>query len=157
MPSKRVGQVERHPARQSQRHPYPPDRHTADRRGRRQERRGREEEGRGDHEPQPRILRPAEYSIGDGQEDGYLAACEVIRRTVDLDKKEITRADIVERSAVDAFTGRKVKPGEIENKYTASDYDAKLKLDDRGNGSIGSALMFVLFINSSIFQEEVHR
>ncbi|HET9524230.1 MAG TPA: hypothetical protein VFO90_08355 [Terrimicrobiaceae bacterium] len=30
-----------------------------------------------------------EYSIGDGQEDGYLAACEVIRRTVDLDKKEI--------------------------------------------------------------------
>ncbi|MCE8427502.1 MAG: DEAD/DEAH box helicase family protein [Candidatus Methanoperedens sp.] len=28
-----------------------------------------------------------EYSIGTGQDDGYLAACEVIRRTVDLDKK----------------------------------------------------------------------
>lgn len=72
-----------------------------------------------------------EYSIGDGQDDGYLAACEVIRRTVDLDKKEITRQDIVERSAVDAFTNRKVKPGEIEEKYTAGDYDAKLMLDDR--------------------------
>jgi type I restriction enzyme R subunit len=72
-----------------------------------------------------------EYSIGTGQEDGYLAACEVIRRTVDLDKKEITREDIVERSAVDAFTGRKIKPGEIEDKYSASDYDAKLMLDDR--------------------------
>ncbi len=32
-----------------------------------------------------------EYTIGDGQEDGYLAVCEIIRRTVDLDKKEITR------------------------------------------------------------------
>lgn len=72
-----------------------------------------------------------EYSIGDGQEDGYLAACEVVRRTVDLDKKEITRQDIVDRSAVDAFTGRKVLPGEIEDRYTAADYDAKLMLDDR--------------------------
>jgi len=72
-----------------------------------------------------------EYSIGDGQEDGYLAACEVIRRTVDLDKTEITRADIVERSAIDAFTGRTIKPGEIDDKYKAHDYDAKLMLDDR--------------------------
>ncbi|HET9524229.1 MAG TPA: hypothetical protein VFO90_08350 [Terrimicrobiaceae bacterium] len=32
---------------------------------------------------------------------------------------------------MDAYTGRKVKPGEIETKYTASDYDAKLMLDDR--------------------------
>lgn len=72
-----------------------------------------------------------EYTIGDGQEDGYLAACEIVRRTVDLDKKEITRQDIVERSAVDAFTGRQVQPGEIDDKYTANDYDAKLMLDDR--------------------------
>jgi type I restriction enzyme R subunit len=72
-----------------------------------------------------------EYSIGEGQEDGYLAACEIIRRTVDLDKKEITRQDIVERSATDAFTGRKVKPGEIEDKYNAHDYEVKLMLDDR--------------------------
>ena len=74
---------------------------------------------------------PAFIGYRHRQEDGYLAACEVIRRTVDLDKKEITREDIVERSAVDAYTGRKVKPGEIETKDTASDYDAKLMLDDR--------------------------
>lgn len=87
-----------------------------------------------------------EYTIGDGQEDGYLAACEVIRRTVDLDKKAITREDIVERSAVDAFTGRRVKPGEIEDKYTAGDYDAKLMLDDRVKAM--SEDLFQFFLDS---------
>jgi type I restriction enzyme, R subunit len=85
-----------------------------------------------------------EYSIGDGQEDGYLAACEVIRRTVDLDKKEITRQDIVDRSAVDAFTGRKVQPGEIEDKYAAGDYDAKLMLDDRVKAMSEDLFRFLL-------------
>lgn len=85
-----------------------------------------------------------EYAIGDGQDDGYLAACEVIRRTVDLDKTEITREDIVERSAVDAFTGRKVRPGEIEDKYTASEYDAKLMLDDRVNAMSEDLFQFLL-------------
>jgi len=74
-----------------------------------------------------------EYMITAGQDDGYLAACEVIRRVVDLDKKEITRKDIEERSAVDPFTGKPVNPGDIEDKYTATDYDNILMLDDRVN------------------------
>jgi type I restriction enzyme R subunit len=72
-----------------------------------------------------------EYTMGDGREDGYLSACEVVRRLVDLDKKEITREDIVERSAIDAHTGRLVRPGEIEDRYTAHEYEMKLMLDDR--------------------------
>jgi len=72
-----------------------------------------------------------EYSIGEGQEDGYLASCEVVRRTVDLDKKEITRADIQRKSAVDPYTGKTVDPNDIEDKYTAHDYEVKLMLDDR--------------------------
>lgn len=72
-----------------------------------------------------------EYSIGSGQNDGYLAACEVIRRSVDLDKQEITKEDIQDRSAVDAYTGRPIQPGEIEDRYTAHDYEVKLMLDDR--------------------------
>ena len=72
-----------------------------------------------------------EYSLGAGQEDGYLAACEVVRRTVDLDKKEITREDIEQRSATDPFTGRRVRPEDIEEQYTAHDYEVKLMLDDR--------------------------
>jgi type I restriction enzyme R subunit len=72
-----------------------------------------------------------EYSMGTGQDDGYLASCEVIRRIVDLDKKEITRGDIEKRSAVDPFTGKRVNPEDIEDKYTAKDYEMKLMLDDR--------------------------
>ncbi|VVB55664.1 Type III restriction enzyme, res subunit [uncultured archaeon] len=72
-----------------------------------------------------------EYSISDGQEDGYLAACEVIRRTVDLDKKEITKEDIERRSAFDPYTGKKINPKDIEDQYNAKDYEVKLMLDDR--------------------------
>ena len=72
-----------------------------------------------------------EYSMGSGQEDGYLAACEVIRRLVDLDKKEITRQDIEQRSAFDPYTGGKINPEDIEDQYKANDYEVKLMLDDR--------------------------
>ena len=72
-----------------------------------------------------------EYSMGAGQDDGYLAACEVIRRTVDLDKTKITREDIERRSAIDPFTGRRVRPEEIEEHYNAKDYEVRLMLDDR--------------------------
>jgi type I restriction enzyme, R subunit len=74
-----------------------------------------------------------EYSMGSGQEDGYLAACEVIRRVVDLDKKEITRQDIEQRSVFDPFTGGRVNPEDIEDQYKANDYEVKLMLDDRVN------------------------
>jgi len=72
-----------------------------------------------------------EYSMGTGQNDGYLASCEVVRRLVDLDKKEITKEDVEKRSATDPYTGKKVNPADIEDKYTAKDYEMKLMLDDR--------------------------
>lgn len=72
-----------------------------------------------------------EYSITQGQEDGYLAACEVIRRSVDIDLREITRDEIIKKSASDPFTGKEVNPGDIEESYTAHNYERKLMLDDR--------------------------
>ena len=72
-----------------------------------------------------------EYSITQGQEDGYLAACEVVRRSVDLDLREITREEIVKKSASDPYTGKEVNPGDIEEKYDAHKYEIKLMLDDR--------------------------
>ena len=72
-----------------------------------------------------------EYSMTAGQNDGYLAVCEVIRRTVDLDKREITKEDIEKRSAFDPYTGKRIKPEEIEDSYIAKDYEVKLMLDDR--------------------------
>lgn len=85
-----------------------------------------------------------EYSIGAGQEDGYLAACEVIRRTVDLDKKEITKEDIERRSAIDPYTGKKVTPEEIEDRYNAKDYEVKLMLDDRVKAMTEDLFLFLL-------------
>lgn len=72
-----------------------------------------------------------EYSMGTAQDDGYIASCEVIRRVVDLDKKEITKEDIEKRSAFDPYTGKRVNPEEIEEQYNAKDYEVKLMLDDR--------------------------
>jgi type I restriction enzyme R subunit len=72
-----------------------------------------------------------EYSLGDGQDDGYLAACEVIRRRVDLDKDVLTREDIEKRTATDPYTGVRVDPGDIEPAYPAQTFEAKLMLPDR--------------------------
>lgn len=72
-----------------------------------------------------------EYGITEGQADGYLAACEVIRRAVDLDKIEITREDIEQRSAIDPYTGQTVNPGDIAPSYHVRSYDRVLLLPDR--------------------------
>ena len=51
---------------------------------------------------------------------------------MDSDKKEISREDIVERSPWMRSLGAWSPPRvEIEDKYTSTDYDAKLMLDDR--------------------------
>lgn len=72
-----------------------------------------------------------EYPMWMGQEDGYLAASEVVRRVVDLDQREITREDIEQRTVTDPFTGQRVDPAEIEERYTAVQYEEKLMLPDR--------------------------
>lgn len=72
-----------------------------------------------------------EYPMWMGQEDGYLAAGEVVRRVVDLDEREITRNDIEQRTATDPFTGQRVDPDAIEERYTATQYEEKLMLPDR--------------------------
>jgi type I restriction enzyme R subunit len=45
--------------------------------------------------------------------------------------REITREEIVKKSATDAFTGKQVNPGDIDDKYSAHKYEIKLLLDDR--------------------------
>ncbi|HPT70915.1 MAG TPA: DEAD/DEAH box helicase family protein [Candidatus Cloacimonadota bacterium] len=87
-----------------------------------------------------------EYTISQGQNDGYLAACEVIRRSVDLDKKGLVREDIQELSVVDVFTGKKVNPSEIDEAYTAERFDVDLLLEDRMNAM--SQDLFDLFLDT---------
>lgn len=72
-----------------------------------------------------------EYPMWMGQEDGYLAASEVIRRVVDRDQENITRADIEKRTATDPYTGQRVDPNQLQDTYTAKQYEEKLMLPDR--------------------------
>ena len=87
-----------------------------------------------------------EYTITQGQDDGYLAACEVVRRTVDLDKTGLTKKDIEDKSAIDPYTGELIKPDEIEDKYTAHQYERSLLLDDRKKSM--SQDLFDLFLDT---------
>ena len=72
-----------------------------------------------------------EYSISQGQEDGYLAACEVIHRFVDLDAVTITKDEIKERSSHYLGSREKPKDEDLDDEYQANKYEVKLLLDDR--------------------------
>jgi type I restriction enzyme R subunit len=85
-----------------------------------------------------------EYTLGAGQEDGYLAACEVVRRTVDIDLDDITKEDISNRSATDPYTGRLVRPDELESSYSAKEYETKLMLPDRVQAMAGDLFDLLL-------------
>lgn len=85
-----------------------------------------------------------EYSLGAGQEDGYLAACEAVRRSVDLDRDGLRKEDIAARSATDPLTGSKVSPGDIQPTYSAKEYETKLMLPDRVQAMAGDLFDLLL-------------
>lgn len=72
-----------------------------------------------------------EYTISQGQDDGYLAACEVIHRFVDLDASTITKDEIKERSSHYIGSREKPKDEDLDDEYQAQKYEVKLLLDDR--------------------------
>lgn len=72
-----------------------------------------------------------EYTISQGQDDGYLAACEVIHRFIDLDAATITKDEIKERSSHYIGSREKPKDEDLDDEYQAQKYEIKLLLDDR--------------------------
>ena len=72
-----------------------------------------------------------EYSLAQGIEDGYLAACEVICRQVDIDQRGVQRGEILARAATDAITGEAAHPDDIRKKYRATSFEAQLLLPER--------------------------
>jgi type I restriction enzyme R subunit len=72
-----------------------------------------------------------EYNMAQGIEDGYLAACEIIRRTIDIDARGVSREDIEERGAKDAITGQPVQLSETREFYEAYTFEEKIQLPDR--------------------------
>ncbi len=72
-----------------------------------------------------------EYEMGQGIEDGYLAACEIRRSRVNLDNTGVTIEDILARSPVDANTGQPITEEQMRDYYTRVDYEDQLLLPDR--------------------------
>lgn len=72
-----------------------------------------------------------EYTISQGQEDGYLAACEVIKKFVTLDGRIIVRQELEQKDIVNAHTGERVSSDELEDAYSAGTYEKSLLIEDR--------------------------
>jgi type I restriction enzyme R subunit len=72
-----------------------------------------------------------EYDMGQGIEDGYLAACEVQKGRVNLDETGITIAVILARNPRDALTGKPVSAEELRELYEKTSYEDRILLPDR--------------------------
>jgi len=79
-----------------------------------------------------------EYDMAQGIEDGYLAACEIVRRDIFLDEKAqredeagVTHADLEGKDLTDAHTGAQVSIDGMRDRYEAPSFEAKLLLPDR--------------------------
>jgi len=71
-----------------------------------------------------------EYDMAQGIEDGYLPACEIIRRDINLDLRGVSRTDIEVLGAKDATTGRPISPDETREKYEAQSFEDVIQLPD---------------------------
>lgn len=72
-----------------------------------------------------------EYDMSQGIEDGYIAACEVIRREISLDLTGVTREDIERLGARDAITGKPLTSAEARSRYEAPSFEDIIQLPDR--------------------------
>ena len=79
-----------------------------------------------------------EYDMGQGIEDGYLAACEIVRRDIFLDgspfaerETGVDRDDLAGKQLIDAFTGEPVDLNEVREHYDAESFEALLLMPER--------------------------
>ncbi|HJP88804.1 MAG TPA: DEAD/DEAH box helicase family protein [Candidatus Limnocylindrales bacterium] len=79
-----------------------------------------------------------EYDIGQAIEDGYLAACEIVRRDIFLGgspfaerETGLEQDDLWGTTLADAITGELVGVGETRERYEAGAFESKLLLPDR--------------------------
>ena len=72
-----------------------------------------------------------EYDISQGIEDGYLAACEILKGRVNIDDTGLTLAQIIKLKPKDYITGRLLSEKELKDIYEKNDYEGKILLPDR--------------------------
>lgn len=72
-----------------------------------------------------------EYPYSKGWEDGYLAACEIVRRSASIDERPLTREELLEKGVYDSKTGKPMGTGDVKDVYSKEDFDKRLILPDR--------------------------
>jgi type I restriction enzyme R subunit len=72
-----------------------------------------------------------EYDMAQGIEDGYIAACEIIRRDIDIDSRGVTRGDIERLGAIDATTGQPIPVTDTQAYYGPTSFEDIVQLPDR--------------------------
>ncbi|MEO0004638.1 MAG: DEAD/DEAH box helicase family protein, partial [candidate division WOR-3 bacterium] len=72
-----------------------------------------------------------EYDMAQGIEDGYLPACEIVVREINLDLTGISQEEIEAKQVRDAISGAPVSPDETRPYYTAPTFEDKIQLPDR--------------------------
>ena len=73
-----------------------------------------------------------EYTLVEAQEDGYLAACEIIKRKATIDNCTFTRQQILDAKAVNIRTGQLLTADDLpKESYTGKDFDDKLFIELR--------------------------
>ena len=85
-----------------------------------------------------------EYEIGQGIEDGYLAACEIVRRDIFLEgspfaerETGLERDDLWSASVADARTGELLSAAEARERYEAGSFEARVVLPERVDAMVG--------------------
>lgn len=73
-----------------------------------------------------------EYSLIQAQEDGYLAACEIVKRKANIDNRVFTKAEILAAKPVDIRTGKPLTEEDLtKDEYTGKDFDDELFIELR--------------------------
>jgi type I restriction enzyme R subunit len=72
-----------------------------------------------------------EYTLIQAQEDGYLAACEIVKRKASIDSRVFSRDDVLAANPVDVRTGLLPLSENVKDRYVARNFDDDLLLPDR--------------------------
>ena len=73
-----------------------------------------------------------EYTLIQAQEDGYLAACEIVKRKASIDNATFTKEEILRAGVRDIKTGLPLTAENLtKNEYTGKDFDDELFIELR--------------------------
>jgi type I restriction enzyme R subunit len=73
-----------------------------------------------------------EYTLIQAQEDGYLAACEIVKRKASIDSRVFTKQEILAAKVKDIRTGKLLTEADLtKDEYTGKDFDDELFIELR--------------------------